>query len=70
PCGKIPVYLCFSTYSLFVSFFPQLIMGPITHHKEIISQFAEPFKTRLNYNHIALGLFIFSIGLAKKNLIS
>jgi len=45
-------------------------MGPITHHKEIISQFAEPFKTRLNYNHIALGLFIFSIGLAKKNLIS
>jgi len=57
-------------YSLFVSFFPQLIMGPITHHKEIISQFAEPFKTRLNYNHIALGLFIFSIGLAKKTLLA
>jgi alginate O-acetyltransferase complex protein AlgI len=57
-------------YSLFVSFFPQLIMGPITHHKEIISQFGKPFKTRFNYNHIALGLFIFSIGFAKKILLA
>jgi len=30
----------FRDYALYVSFFPQLIAGPIVRHNEIISQFA------------------------------
>ena len=30
----------FLTYALFVTFFPQLIAGPIVHHKEMMPQFA------------------------------
>lgn len=57
-------------YTLFVSFFPQLIAGPIVHHKEMMPQFAR-LKTKLiNYKNISLGLFIFSIGLFKKIVIA
>ena len=31
----------FLNYCLFVSFFPQLIAGPIVHHKELMPQFRE-----------------------------
>ena len=30
----------FLNYSLFITFFPQLLMGPIVHHKEMMPQFA------------------------------
>ena len=30
----------FLNYALFVTFFPQLIAGPIVHHREMLSQFA------------------------------
>jgi D-alanyl-lipoteichoic acid acyltransferase DltB (MBOAT superfamily) len=49
-----------------VTFFPQLIAGPIVHHKEMMPQF-ETIKNKLkNYKHIAAGIFVFSIGLFKK----
>lgn len=57
-------------YALFVTFFPHLIAGPILHHKEMMPQFADSQKWRINWNYIALGLFIFSIGLAKKEIIA
>lgn len=53
-------------YLLFITFFPQLIVGPIVHHAEITPQFEKPENNRLNYRNIALGIFIFSIGCAKK----
>ena len=53
-------------YALFVTFFPQLIAGPIVHHKEMMPQFLNIRTKVLNYKNIALGLFIFSIGLFKK----
>lgn len=59
----------FINYCLFISFFPQLLMGPIVHHKEMVPQFANRFKLVFNINNVALGLFIFSIGLAKKSLL-
>ena len=31
----------FLHYCLFVTFFPQLIAGPIVHHKEMLPQFAK-----------------------------
>jgi len=56
----------FLNYSLFVTFFPQLIAGPIVHHSEMMPQFASRWSLVKNYKNIALGLFIFFIGLFKK----
>ncbi|MCO8120159.1 MBOAT family protein [Stieleria sp. TO1_6] len=54
-------------YSLFVSFFPQLIAGPIVHHSEIMPQFAS---VRVSWDATARGLYVFAIGLSKKVLIA
>ena len=60
----------FLNYCLFVTFFPQLIAGPIVHHKEMMPQFANLKNRVISYKNIALGLFIFSIGLFKKVVIA
>lgn len=57
-------------YSLFVSFFPQLIAGPIVHHKEMMPQFAALRNKLPNAKNIYEGLTLFSIGLAKKAFIA
>ncbi|HGZ70155.1 MAG TPA: MBOAT family protein [Nitratifractor sp.] len=60
----------FLNYALFVTFFPQLIAGPIVHHSEMMPQFAKLKNSIFNYSNIALGLFIFTIGLFKKVVIA
>jgi len=60
----------FLNYAVFVTFFPQLIAGPIVHHSEMMPQFAKLRNKVINYRNIALGLFIFSIGLFKKVVIA
>lgn len=57
------------SYSLFISFFPHLIAGPIVHHKEMIPQFQER-DGRFNAEDLAVGLTIFCIGLTKKVLLA
>ncbi len=57
-------------YMLFVTYFPHLLAGPILHHKEMMPQFASVKNYAKNYKNIALGLFIFSIGLFKKVIIA
>lgn len=56
----------FLNYGLFVTFFPQLIAGPIVHHGQVMSQFSDKKTYRINYEHISQGLLIFAIGLFKK----
>jgi len=60
----------FLDYSLFVLFFPQLIAGPIVHHKQMMPQFFNPRNKIFNKKNIMLGLLIFSIGLFKKVIIA
>ncbi len=60
----------FLNYALFVTFFPQLIAGPIVHHKEMMPQFASKWNLIKKYENIATGLFVFSIGLFKKVVIA
>ena len=60
----------FLNYANFVTFFPQLIAGPIVHHKEMMPQFVVANNKIKNYTNIATGLFIFSIGLFKKVIIA
>jgi alginate O-acetyltransferase complex protein AlgI len=52
-------------YSLFVTFFPQLIAGPIVRHNEIIPQFAM-LPRRASASDFTIGASIFAIGLFKK----
>ncbi len=56
----------FLDYAVFVTFFPQLIAGPIVHHSEMMPQFSQEGNKATNYKNIARGIFIFSIGLFKK----
>ena len=60
----------FVQYALFVMFFPQLIAGPIVHHKEMLPQFARVHTYRPRWSNIAVGSTIFIIGLAKKLLLA
>ncbi len=53
-------------YLLFVTFFPQLIAGPIVSHAEMMPQFDEPGVTKLNGINLASGLHLFAVGLYKK----
>lgn len=57
-------------YLLFITFFPQLIVGPIIHHAEVVPQFEDEKNLKLNPDHVAAGLFLFSIGCAKKILLA
>ena len=58
------------SYSLFVSFFPHLIAGPIIHHSEMMPQFAAQRTRGLRVDDVALGWTWFVLGLAKKVLIA
>jgi len=60
----------FLSYCLFVTFFPQLIAGPIVHHKEMMPQFRRSAKQRLTARNLSIGLTILSIGLFKKLIIA
>ncbi len=65
--GKVREYN-FVHYVLFVTYFPHLIAGPILHHKEMMPQFAHKSSYKLNWEHVANGLMLFTLGLCKKTL--
>lgn len=56
----------FTKYSLFVTFFPQLIAGPIVHHKDIIPQLTDKPAKPFNQQALAIGITVFVAGLFKK----
>ena len=53
-------------YLLFVSFFPQLIAGPIVHHYELLPQFERRDTYGFHPSAFAAGTAFFVIGLVKK----
>ncbi|MEY2858793.1 MAG: hypothetical protein RLZZ74_3106 [Cyanobacteriota bacterium] len=53
-------------YMLFVCFFPQLIAGPIVHHKEILPQFEKESIYKFSQTALSIGLTVFIAGLFKK----
>lgn len=60
----------FINYALFITFFPQIIAGPIVHHKEMMPQFNSRFNFLIKIKNIYLGAFIFIVGLFKKVVIA
>jgi D-alanyl-lipoteichoic acid acyltransferase DltB (MBOAT superfamily) len=63
--GRAPVYP-FSQYALYVTFFPQLIAGPIVRHNELIGQFGMAPLREGYAERLSRGLTLFLIGLVKK----
>ncbi|MET1026860.1 MAG: MBOAT family O-acyltransferase, partial [Dongiaceae bacterium] len=60
----------FINYCLFITFFPHLIAGPITHHREMLPQFANPENFRPRTEYLSVGATLFLIGLFKKVMIA
>jgi len=58
------------SYSLFITFFPQLIAGPIVHHGEILPQFAQKENKYINYENLLRGSLLVMLGLVKKVVIA
>jgi len=67
--GEVEQY-SFLQYASFVSYFPQLIAGPIVTHDELIPQFMDAARKRFNWDNFASGLYMFAFGLAKKVLLA
>lgn len=64
---EIPCQKKYSSLILYISFFPQLIAGPIVKYKDIEKELEERI---FNADDAFSGLFKFSIGLAKKVLLA
>ena len=60
----------FLDYALFVTYFPQLIAGPIVTHDEMVPQFADISKKCINAENFAVGLYAFVLGLGKKVIVA
>lgn len=60
----------FLHYTLFVTYFPHLIAGPLVHHQDLMPEFSRPDNKAVNWKNIYLGIYIFSIGLFKKVFIA
>jgi len=57
-------------YGLFVSFFPQLISGPIVHHREVIPQFESENSVRYSATGVPVAIAFVVIGAFKKVVIA
>lgn len=57
-------------YAAFVTFFPQLIAGPIVLHNELIPQFQDKALRTFNKTNFRDGVILFILGLIKKVLIA
>lgn len=55
-------------FALFVTFFPQLVAGPIERAKNLLPQFWQNYN--FNYNRVREGMFIMLIGFFKKVVIA
>lgn len=67
--GKAEHY-SFINYVTFVTFFPQLIAGPIVLYKEMMPQFEDISNRRFDPDNFAKGIVLFTIGLGKKVLLA
>ncbi len=67
--GEAPHY-SLSDYCFFISFFPQLVAGPIVLHNELLPQLSERKNRRPAAENFYDGLSLFILGLSKKVLLA
>ena len=61
--------LRFWDHVLFISFFPQLIAGPIVRQHDMLPQLTARRNWRLRADYLAIGLALFAFGLFKKTVL-
>ena len=61
--GEVPAYR-FLDYACFVTYFPQLIAGPIVTHDELIPQFMDEERKRFRWDNFVRGMYLFVLGLS------
>ncbi len=61
--------LRFWDHVLFISFFPQLIAGPIVRQHDMLPQLAARSNWQLRADYVAIGLALFAFGLFKKTVL-
>ncbi len=57
-------------YLVYITFFPQLVVGPIVRHSQFLPQLEDEKVLSRNHEGVSLGIVLFSIGCAKKILIA
>lgn len=57
-------------YLIYVTFFPKILMGPITKQADLLSQFHDESKRKLSSENLICGIQMFTIGLFKKVIIA
>lgn len=60
----------FLDYLIFITFFPSMIMGPITHYNDIIDNIKTNKCSSINDRNLFFGISFFIIGLMKKVIIA
>jgi len=60
----------FLNYILLVTFFPQLVAGPIVFYQELVPQYQDERKRYFNIDNFSKGLFIFIVGMFKKAVLA
>lgn len=57
-------------YAVFITFFSQLVAGPIVTHDELIPQIRDKKRQTVNYDNVSIGLMMFAVGLFKKIIVA
>lgn len=57
-------------YLTYILFFPKLVMGPLMEPADFVTQLNDTEKKTVNWDNIACGIKIFSLGLFKKMLLA
>jgi len=65
---KLKPHDSFLDYALFVSFFPQLVAGPIVRAKDFLPQLSQ--QNRMDFNKFSLGIGLFIIGIFSKTVMA
>lgn len=60
----------FIEYAAYVTFFPQLVAGPIVMHSELIPQMKDRSKKKIDFDNMSQGLYALALGLGKKVLLA
>ena len=64
---ELPTFL---DYTVFVTFFPQLIVGPVVRHEDVMPAIEGDRLLKFDASRVPKGVMLFSIGCAKKVLLA
>lgn len=60
----------FLEYASYVTYFPQLVAGPIVTHDALVPQLQDEHRKCIDYDYLSKGIALFTLGLVKKVLLA